>query len=78
MSSPVQTPPPKPAATPLLLGIDRLVLRVPNLPAAVKYYGGTLGLSVVREGQSFATLRLGDGREVLLHNDADLPEEAIF
>ncbi len=62
----------------MLLGIDRLVLRVANLPAAVRYYADVLGLCVVREGQAFATLRLGDGREVLLHNDADLPEEAVF
>lgn len=62
----------------LLLGIDRLVLRVSNLPAAVKYYGEVLGLEIVREGQGFATLSLGDGREVLLHNDAELPEEAVF
>ncbi|MEL7240215.1 MAG: VOC family protein, partial [Planctomycetota bacterium] len=63
---------------PILRGIDRLVLRVPNLPAAVKYYRDVLGLRVVRDGTSFATLALGDGREVLLHNDPDLPEEAVF
>ena len=65
-------------ATPILKGIDRLVIRVNSVAAAVAYYRDTLHLPVVREGQSFATLQLGDGREVLLHNDADLPEEAVF
>ena len=67
-----------PPTTPLLRGIDRLVLRVPNLPAAVRYYTGTLGLGVAREGSNFANLTLPDGREVLLHNDDSLPEEAVF
>ena len=62
----------------VLQGIDRLVLRVTNLPAAIRYYRDTLGLEVRREATSFATLALGDGREVLLHNDDDLPGEAVF
>ena len=62
----------------LIRGIDRLVLRVPNLPAAVRYYREVLGLRVVREGGTFATLALGDGRELLLHNGDDLPAEATF
>ena len=66
------------AAPPILLGVDRLVIRVANVPAAVAYYRGTMGLPLVREGPGFATLKMGDGREILLHNDADLPEEALF
>ena len=65
-------------AAPILKGVDRLVIRVNSVAAAVAYYRDVLNLPVVREGQSFATLQLGDGREVLLHNDADLPEEAVF
>ncbi len=63
---------------PILKGVDRLVLRVRNVPAAVRYYRDTLGLCVRRDGGTFATLALGDGREVLLHSDDDLPEEAVF
>lgn len=66
------------ADRPILRGIDRLVLRVENVPAAVRYYRESLGLDVVREGERYATLRLGDGRELLLHNDPDLPAEAVF
>ncbi|MEM1011189.1 MAG: VOC family protein [Planctomycetota bacterium] len=64
--------------TPLLAGIDRLVLRVANFPAAVRYYRDTLGLELRREGGTFATFRLPDGREILLHDDDDLPGEGVF
>ena len=60
------------------MGLDRYVLRVPNLPAAVRYYRDVLGLEVLREANVFATLRLPDGREMLLHTDEDLPAEGIF
>lgn len=63
---------------PLLRGIDRLILRVPNVAAAVGYYRDVLGLSVVREGGGFATLRFADGKEILLHSTDDLPGEAVF
>jgi catechol 2,3-dioxygenase-like lactoylglutathione lyase family enzyme len=65
-------------ASPLLLGIDRLVLRVPNVAAATAYYRDVLGLELIREGAGFATLRLGDGKELLLHSSEELPEEAVF
>ena len=68
----------KTIASSLLLGIDRLVLRVSSVAAAAVYYRDVLGLAVVREGGNFATLRLGDGKEVLLHDDPHLPEEAVF
>ncbi len=63
---------------PLLAGIDRLVLRVANFPAAVRYYRDTLHLELRREGGTFATFRLPDGRELLLHDDDDLPQEGVF
>ncbi len=63
---------------PVLIGLDRYVLRVVNLPAAVRYYRDVLGLEVLREATGFATLRLADGREILLHNDDDLPGEGVF
>lgn len=76
MSPPATSPNTKSA--PLLRGIDRLIWRVPNVPAAVAFYRDTMGLSVVRDGTSYATLEFSDGRQVLLHNDPDLPEEATL
>lgn len=71
--------PPTPSAPwPLLKGIDRLVLRVPNVAAAATYYRDVLGLAGVREEGGFATLRFADGKELLLHASADLPQEAVF
>jgi catechol 2,3-dioxygenase-like lactoylglutathione lyase family enzyme len=63
---------------PILSGLERLVLRVASLPAATRYYGETLGLEQARAGPTFALFRLPDGRDLLLHNDPDLPEEAIY
>lgn len=63
---------------PLLMGIDRLVLRVPGVAAAVAFYRDVMGLQVVREEKSFAILRFADGKEMLLHTSEDLPGEAVF
>ena len=74
----------------MLRGIDRLVLRVPSLPAAVTYYRDVLGLHVARQEQRVASLRfagasrgIGDGEggaaaEIILHSDPDLPAEALY
>lgn len=53
-------------------------MRVPNIAAAVGFYRDVLGVEVVREEKGFATLRLADGKELLLHTSTDLPEEAVF
>ena len=63
---------------PLFKGIDRLVIRVPNVAAAGAYYRDVLGLELVREGGGYATVRLPDGKEILLHSDPHLPEEAVY
>lgn len=65
-------------ATSLLRGIDRLVIRVPSVPAAAAYYRDVLGLELLREGGGFCTVRLPDGKEILLHSDPHLPEEAVY
>jgi catechol 2,3-dioxygenase-like lactoylglutathione lyase family enzyme len=63
----------------MLRKIDRVILRVANLPAAVAYYRDVMGLSVVREEARLASLRLpGDGTELVLHTDPDLPGEAVY
>ena len=65
-------------SSPLLLGIDRLVMRVPSLAAAVAFYRDTLGLAVEREEKGFAILKLPDSKELLLHTSEELPAEAVF
>lgn len=62
----------------ILKGIDRLVLRVPNVAAAAAFYRDVIGLTLVREGSGFATMLLPDGKEMLLHSSDELPEEAVF
>lgn len=60
--------------------LDRVVLRVPNLSSAVKYYRDALGLRVTREETKVASLRFADDAhvELILHSDPDLPAEAIY
>ncbi|CAN5662210.1 hypothetical protein BH09PLA1_BH09PLA1_36380 [soil metagenome] len=60
--------------------LDRLVIRVPNLPSAVAYYRDVLGLQLLREEKRVASLRFADADcgEVILHSDPDLPAEAIY
>jgi catechol 2,3-dioxygenase-like lactoylglutathione lyase family enzyme len=64
----------------MLRSIDRIVLRVPQLKAAVKYYREVLGLRVLREDAHVANLRFGDegATELVLHDDPDLPAEAVY
>ncbi len=59
--------------------IDRVVLRVPNVASAVRYYRDVLGLRVVREEKQVASLHFVEGSaELILHADTDLPAEAIY
>lgn len=63
----------------MLRGIDRILLRVPQLGAAVRYYREVLGLKVLREDARLAALQLPDGAtQVVLHVDPDLPAEAVY
>jgi catechol 2,3-dioxygenase-like lactoylglutathione lyase family enzyme len=64
----------------MLRSIDRIVLRVPQLKSAVKYYREVLGLRVLREDAHVANLRFGDegATELVLHDDPDLPAEAVY
>jgi catechol 2,3-dioxygenase-like lactoylglutathione lyase family enzyme len=62
----------------VLRGVDRLIIRVTNLPAAVRYYRDTLGLELRREAGTFASLAMPSGVEVLLHTDDSLPAEATY
>lgn len=63
----------------MLRKVDRILLRVPALQSAVKYYRDRLGLQLIKEETSIASFRLGDGEtELVLHVDADLPAEAVY
>ena len=58
--------------------VDRVILRVPSLEAAVRYYQATLGLKLLRQDARIASFRLSDDSELVLHNDSDLPAEATY
>lgn len=63
----------------MLKRIDRIVIRVPGLPAAVTYYRDVLGMTLLNADSRLATFKLGDdGAELLLHTDPDLPSEATY
>ena len=63
----------------MLRKVDRILLRVPGLQSAVKYYRDVLGLKLTKEEASIASFRLTDGEtELVLHTDADLPAEAVY
>jgi catechol 2,3-dioxygenase-like lactoylglutathione lyase family enzyme len=63
----------------LLKKVDRVLLRVPSLPAAVRYYTGTLGMTLLKQDARLASLRFADtDAELVLHTDPDLPAEATY
>jgi catechol 2,3-dioxygenase-like lactoylglutathione lyase family enzyme len=63
----------------VLRKIDRVLIRVSSLPAAVRYYTTVLGLSLINQDKRLASLKFpeGDG-EIVLHADADLPDQAVY
>jgi catechol 2,3-dioxygenase-like lactoylglutathione lyase family enzyme len=64
----------------VLRRIDRVILRVPNLDSAVRYYRDVLGLTVARQEKRVASLKLADdsGGELVLHTDPDQPAESVY
>jgi catechol 2,3-dioxygenase-like lactoylglutathione lyase family enzyme len=63
----------------MLRKIDRILLRVPSLPAAVVYYRDVAGLRLVRHEGKIASFCLADGgTELVLHDDPDLPADATY
>ena len=67
----------------MLRKVDRVLLRVPSLPAAVAYYRDVLGLKLVRNELKIASFQLADAggggaTELVLHDDPDLPAEATY
>ncbi len=63
----------------MLKKIDRILLRVPSLPAAVRYYVDTLGMKLIKQDVRLANLQFPESDvELVLHVDADLPAEATY
>lgn len=63
----------------MLKRIDRIILFVQNVPAAVSYYRDTLGLRLHRAAPNLASFFLADGEtELVLHSDADQPYEQTY
>lgn len=63
----------------MLRRTDRILLRVPQLAGAVRYYRDVLGMTLLRADARLAAFKLGDeGGELVLHTDPDLPAEAIY
>ena len=63
----------------LLRSIDRILLRVPSLQAAVRYYTETLGMTLLKQDARLASLKFADtDAELVLHADPDLPDAATY
>jgi predicted enzyme related to lactoylglutathione lyase len=63
----------------MLRKVDRLILRVPHVESAMRYYRDVMGLTVVREDAKVAVLRFTDSpTELVLHADPDQPSEAVY
>jgi catechol 2,3-dioxygenase-like lactoylglutathione lyase family enzyme len=61
----------------MLKRVDRVILRVPQLESAVRYYADVLGMKLIRQSATLATFKL-DESELVLHTDPDLPGEATY
>ena len=63
----------------MLRRVDRIILRVPGLQSAVKFYRDVLGLRLRRQESHVASFEFADGKgELVLHTDEDLPDEAVY
>jgi catechol 2,3-dioxygenase-like lactoylglutathione lyase family enzyme len=63
----------------MLLRIDRVMVRVPNVGAAVRYYCEVMGMKLIKEQKGAAALRFAHGEgEMVLHDDPDLPTGEIY
>jgi catechol 2,3-dioxygenase-like lactoylglutathione lyase family enzyme len=63
----------------MLRRFDRMLVRVNVLPAAIRYWQDVLGATLVSQSPTSAHLHLpDDGGEIVLHTDANLPEQAMY
>jgi catechol 2,3-dioxygenase-like lactoylglutathione lyase family enzyme len=61
----------------MLKRVDRVIVRVPQLESAVRYYRDVLGVKLLKQTNDLATFALGES-ELVLHANPDLPEEATY
>jgi catechol 2,3-dioxygenase-like lactoylglutathione lyase family enzyme len=63
----------------MLKKVDRILLRVPQLESAVRYYRDVMGLKLLRQNPSIANFQFSAcDTELVLHTDPDLPAEAVY
>lgn len=63
----------------MLKSVDRILIRVTALPAAVRHYRDTLGLKLLREDKHLAVFQLADApTQLVIHDDPDLPTDAAY
>ncbi len=63
----------------MLRKIDRILLRVPQLEGAVSFYRDVLGLHLIRHAGNIASFKLVEQEtELVLHDDPDLPADAVY
>src|SRR3954471_7203571 len=63
----------------VLKKVDRILLRVESLEGAVSYYRDVVGLKLLKQDPRLASFQLLDGQtELVLHADADLPDQAMY
>lgn len=62
----------------MISGVDRILMRVPSVEAAVVYYRDTLKMKLMRQEKAIAAFALGEGAELVLHESADLPGHAVY
>jgi len=63
----------------VLKKVDRILMRVESLEPALHYYRDVVGLKLLKHDQRLASFQLLDGQtELVLHADADLPDQAMY
>lgn len=62
----------------MIEGVDRILLRVGSVAAAVAYYRDTLGMKLVRAEKTIAAFELAGGIELVLHESPDLPAQGVY
>lgn len=63
----------------MLRKLDRILIRVPQIEGAVRYYRDAMGLTLVREDEHVAVLKFPEtSAEIVLHDDSELPAEGIY
>jgi len=63
----------------VLIRIDRVMLRVPNVEAGIKFYRELMGMKLLMQQKGAAALRFAQGEgELVLHDDPDQPSGEVY